>query len=194
MKLRNPATLCLCSPPCPSLVLRFTVVPQGRVCPLKHCHTAIVVPSGLRDPAYDVAYQSKMQGKVRGVSSRQSLRCQVWNNALITPELQETTSPWPSPSVQPGLCHSCHPSHFPTETSPFSPLIKLKTLPAQADLSNLLDLSTRLVAKHCGFPITLSRWSPLLPLQKKMMAQFSVLYKHGKRRLRGPTAMAVMLR
>lgn len=75
--MKRPATLLPCSPPCPSLVLRFTVAPQGCVCPLKHCHTAIPVPAGLRDLAYNVAYQSKMQGKVQGVSSRQSLRCQV---------------------------------------------------------------------------------------------------------------------
>lgn len=103
MKLRNPATLLLCSPPCLSLVLRFTVIPQGCICPLKHCHTAIPVPSGLRDPAYDLAYQSKIRGKVQGVSSRQSLRCQVWNNALIAPELRKTTSLWPLQVSSQGL-------------------------------------------------------------------------------------------
>lgn len=94
IKLRNPSTF-LCSTPCRTLVVRFTVVPEGCACPLKHCHTAILVPAGLWDPAYDVAYQSKVRVKVWDVSSPQSLRCQVWNNALIALELQEMASPWP---------------------------------------------------------------------------------------------------
>lgn len=55
-----------------------------------------------RDPARVATHQSKMRRKVQGVSSRCFLRCQVWNNALITAELRETTSPWPLGVSNPG--------------------------------------------------------------------------------------------
>lgn len=62
-------------------------------------------PHALRpqDLGHNVMHQSKMRRKVQGVSSRQFLRCQVWNNALITPELRETTSLWPLRVSSPGF-------------------------------------------------------------------------------------------
>lgn len=89
----NPATF-LWSPPLLSWTKIYSC-PSGMCCPLQHCHTAILVPAGLGDPACDVAYQSKVQKKVRGVSSRQSLRCRIWNNTFIALELRKVASLWP---------------------------------------------------------------------------------------------------
>lgn len=182
MKLRNPATVLFCSPPCPSLVLRFTTVPQGHVCPLKHCRAAVPVPLGLRDPARDVAHQSKMQGKVRGVSSRQSLRCQVWNSALITPELRETTSPCPLQVSSQGWATAVIPLISLQRRHLFS-ANKIKEAVhtgslSPASLTLALDRYLSTAAWDDSPEMEPSAASP-----EKMMAQCCVLYKHSKRRL-----------
>lgn len=149
MKLWNPATLLLSSPPCQSLVLRFTVVPQGCFCPLKHCHTAILVPTGLRDPAYDVAYQSKMQGKVRGVSSRLwgvKYKIILWSHPSYERRPSRDLAKCPARAMLQLSSFS-----FPYRDVTFSLLIKLKTLYTWATLFILLDLSTWFVPKHCSF-------------------------------------------
>lgn len=181
MKLRNPATL-LVSSPCPSRVLRFTVVPRGCVCPLKHCHTAILVPAGLWDPAYDVAYQSKVQGKVRGVSSRQSPRCQVWNNALIAPELWGTTSLRPHQVSGQGCATAVIPlislqRHHLLSANKIKDALHTSS-PPPASLTLALDWYLTAAASDNSPEMKHSAASP-----KKMIAQCSVLYKHGKRRL-----------
>lgn len=128
------------SPLCPSLVPRFTVVPQGCVWPLKRCHTAVLLPRG---PGIQPALQrtkARCEGrcKVSAAGAFWGVKYEImlWSQPSCERQPRRDLSECPTRAVQQLSSFS-----FPYRDVAVSRLIKLKTLSTQAALSSLLDLS-----------------------------------------------------
>lgn len=129
------------SPLCPSLVLRFTVVPQGCVWPLKRCHTAVLLPRGpgIRPALQRTKARCQIRCKVSAAGAFWGVKYEImlWSQPSCERQPRCDLSECPTRAVQQLSSFS-----FPYRDVAVSRLIKLKKLSTQAALSSLLDLST----------------------------------------------------
>lgn len=173
--------------PCSSLssclVLRFTVDPRGRICPLKHCHTALLVQASLWDQARDAKCGKARRCARCEVSVVRSLRgvkyeIMLWLQPSCERRPRRDLSQCPA-RAEPQLS----PPSFPYRDIIVSPIIKLKTLSAQRRRPPA-SLTLAPAHGHSAWWLSLDR--ALCSLFKNNKTHSKCVSATGEKQTRGP--------